>query len=105
MSLLKSPIPVSGAEALSSLASLVVDYTGGDSRLGRRVRLGAAVTLLALALRVIAGGRPKRNAIQRDPRKLGKMVGEVDTEGNFDEYDIVIVGGGMTNQLRRAVYI
>ena len=88
-------IPVSGAEALSSLATLAIDYTGGDSRLGRRVRLGAAVTLLAFALRVIAGARIKRNAIQRDPRKLAKVVGELDTEGSFDEYDIVIVGGGM----------
>lgn len=98
---LKSPIPVSGVEALSSLASLIIDHTGGHSRLGSRVRLGAAVTLLALVLRVIAGGRPKRNAIQRDPRKVGKVVGEVDTDGSFDEYDIVIVGGGMTNHLRQ----
>ncbi|KAI9439766.1 GMC oxidoreductase [Lactarius indigo] len=91
---LKPTIPVSGAETLSSLASLVIDYVGGDSRLGRRVRLGATVTLLALVLRVITGGRPKRNAIQRDPRKIGKVVGEVDAEGHFNEYDIVIVGGG-----------
>jgi hypothetical protein len=62
------------------------------------VRLGAAVTLLALVLRAIASGRPKRNAFQRDPRKIGA---EVVAEGSFDEYDIVIVGGGMTNQLRR----
>ncbi|KAH9052988.1 GMC oxidoreductase [Lactarius deliciosus] len=94
MTSLKLPIPVSGAEALSSLASLVIDYVGGDSHLGRRVRLGAAVTLLALVLRVITSGRPKRSAIQRDPRKIGKVVGEVNTEGDFDEYDIVIVGGG-----------
>lgn len=94
MTSLKLPILVSGAEALSALASLVIDYVGGDSHLGRRVRLGAAVTLLALVLRVITSGRPKRSAIQRDPRKIGKVVGEVDTEGDFDEYDIVIVGGG-----------
>ncbi|KAH8987121.1 GMC oxidoreductase [Lactarius hatsudake] len=93
MTLLKLSIPVSGTEALSSLASLVIDFVGGDSHLSRRVRLGAAVTLLALVLRVISG-HPKRNAIQRDPRKIGKVVGEVDTEGDFDEYDIVIVGGG-----------
>lgn len=92
MTSLKSPIPVSGA--LSSLASLIIDYTGGDSRLGRRVRLGAAVTLLALVLRVITGRSPKRNAVQRDLRKIGKMVGEVGTGGDFAEYDIVIVGGG-----------
>ena len=98
---LNSPIPVSGAEALSSLASLVIAYTGGHSRLGCRVRLGAAVTLLALVLRAITAGRPKRNAIQRDPRKIGKIVGEVDTDGSFDEYDIVIVGGGMTNRFRQ----
>ncbi len=103
MTSLKSPIPVSGAETLSSLASLVIDYVGGDSRLGRRVRFGAAVTLLALVLRLITVGRPKRNAIQRDPRKIGKVVGEVDTGGDFNEYDIVIVGGGMANRLRRVV--
>ncbi|KAH9041610.1 GMC oxidoreductase [Lactarius pseudohatsudake] len=83
MTSLKLPIPVSGAEALSALASLVIDYEGGDS-----------LTLLALVLRVITSGRPKRNEIQRDPRKIGKVVGEVDTEDDFDEYDIVIVGGG-----------
>ncbi|KAN0134588.1 hypothetical protein V8E53_007734 [Lactarius tabidus] len=88
---MSSPIPVSGAEALSSLASLIIDHTGGHSRLGCRVRLGAAVTLLALVLRAIASGRPKRNAFQRDPRKIGA---EVVAEGSFDEYDIVIVGGG-----------
>ena len=99
---LTSPIPVLGAEALSSLASLVIDYTGGHSRLGCRVRLGAAVTLLALVVRLIARGRPKRDAFQRDLRKIGKLVGEADTGGNFDEYDIVILGGGMkTNQFRR----
>ncbi|KAH9030564.1 GMC oxidoreductase [Lactarius hengduanensis] len=91
---LKLPIPVSGAEDLSSLTSLVIDYVGGDSHFAPRVRLGAAVTLLALVLRVITSGRPKRSAIQRDPRKIGKVVGEVDTEDDFDEYDIVIVGGG-----------
>ncbi len=94
MTLLKLPITFSGAEAFSSFASLVIDYTGGDTRLGRRVRLGAAVTLLAFALRAITGGRPKRNAIQRNPRKIGKVAGEVATEDNFNEYDIVIVGGG-----------
>ncbi|KAH8990270.1 GMC oxidoreductase [Lactarius akahatsu] len=94
MTSLKLPIPVSGAEALSSLASFVIDYVGGDSHLSRRVGLGAAVTLLALVLRVITSGRPKRSAIQRDPRKIGKVVGELDTEVDFDEYDIVIVGGG-----------
>lgn len=74
---LKSSIPVSGAEALSSLASLIIDHTGGHSRLGCRVRLGAAVTLLALVLRAIASGRPKRIAFQKDPRKVGKVVAEV----------------------------
>ncbi|KAF8270546.1 alcohol oxidase [Lactarius quietus] len=91
---LNSPIPVSGAEALSSLASLIVDYTGGHSRLGRRVRLGATIALLAVVLRVIGSGRPKRNVFKRDPRKIAKVVGEVDADGSFDEYDIVIVGGG-----------
>ncbi|KAH9055222.1 GMC oxidoreductase [Lactarius vividus] len=88
------PLPVSRAEALSSLASLVIGYVGKDSRLGRRMRLGAAVALLALVLRVITGGRPKRYAIQRNPRKIGNIVGDVVTESDFDEYDIVIVGGG-----------
>lgn len=97
---LKSSIPLSGADFLSSLTRLVIDHTGGHTRIGCRVRLGAAVTLLALVLRVIASGRPKRNAFQRNPRKIGKVVGEVDTEGNFDEYDVVIVGGGMIKQFR-----
>ncbi|KAI0303567.1 GMC oxidoreductase [Multifurca ochricompacta] len=86
-------LPIS-AESLASLTSLVVDYTGGDSRLGRRVRLGAAFTLVALALRIVASGRPKRSAVQRDLRKVGKVVGEAESEDNFDEYDVVIVGGG-----------
>lgn len=90
-----SPILDSGIEAFGFLASQVIQYTGGDTRLGRRVRLGAAVTLLAIAIRVVASGPPKRNGIQKDLRKVGKAVGDVGSGDDFDEYDIVIVGGGM----------
>jgi hypothetical protein len=103
-----SPILTSGSEAMASLASQVIQYTGGDTRLGRRVRFGAAVTFLALALRslVVIGvsGPPcskKRNAIHEDLRKVGKAVvaGDVaeskdDCDGDFDEYDVIVVGGG-----------
>jgi hypothetical protein len=92
---------------MASLASQVIQYTGGDTRLGRRVRLGAAVALLALALRtvVVIGVRgpphtKKRSAIQEDLRKVGKaVVGDnaaTERQGDFDEYDIVVVGGGMS---------
>ncbi|KAH9995649.1 GMC oxidoreductase [Russula compacta] len=90
-----SPIILdSGIEALGFLASRVIQYTGGDTRLGRRVRLGAAVTLLAIAIRVVASGPPKRNGIQKDLRKVGKVVGDVGSGDDFDGYDVVIVGGG-----------
>jgi hypothetical protein len=84
-----------GSDALALVASQVVQYTGGDTRLGRRVRFGAAVALLALVLRVVAGGPPKRTAIQEDLRRVGKVVGDIECENGFDEYDVVIVGGGM----------
>jgi hypothetical protein len=98
---------------MASLASQVIQYTGGSTRLGRRVRLGAAVTLLAFALHtlVIVGvsGPPhskkkkQRNGIQEDLRKVGKavVVGDIVAEskddhvGDFDEYDVVVIGGGM----------
>ena len=92
---------------MTSLASQVIQYTGGDTRLGRRVRLGAAVVLLALALRTVVvvgvSGPPhtkKRSAIQEDLRKVGKAVvggdAAAERQGDFDEYDIVVVGGGMS---------
>ena len=98
---------------MASLASQVVQYTGGDTRLGRRVRIGAAVTLLAITLHTVViigvSGPPsccskekKRSAIQEDLRKVGKAVAgdtAVESEGgrheDFDEYDVVVVGGGM----------
>jgi hypothetical protein len=104
-----SPIIASGSKAMTSLASRVIQYTGGDTRLGRRVRLGAALTLFALALHTVAIGvsgpscsKKKRNAIRDDLQKVGKAVlaGDVVTEsgddrdGDFDEYDVVVVGGG-----------
>ena len=102
----------SGSEAMASLASQIVQYTGGDTRFGRRVRIGAAATLLAIALHtvVIIGvsgsssccKKRKRSAIQENLRNVGKAVaGEaaVESKGDrhedFDEYDVVIVGGGM----------
>jgi hypothetical protein len=93
---------------MASLASQVIQYTGGATRLGRRVRLSAVVALLALALRTVVvvgvSGPPhkkkKRSAIQEDLRKVGKaVVGDdaaTECQGNFDEYDIVVVGGGMS---------
>jgi hypothetical protein len=97
---LKSTVLVSGTEALSSLTHVIVKYTGGDSGLGRRVRLSAAVVLLSLALRIVTSGRPKRNAIQRDPRKVGKVVGGAvnSHQDNFNEYDVIIVGGGIAER-------
>jgi hypothetical protein len=104
-----SPIIASGSEAMTSLASRVIQYTGGDTRLGRRVRFGAALTLFALALHTVVIGvsgppcsKKKRNAIQDDLRKVGKAVfagdvvaeSEDDRDGDFDEYDVVVVGGG-----------
>ena len=98
---------------MASLASQAIRYTGGDTHLGRRVRLGAAVTLLALALHTVVAvgisGSPcskkkkRRDAIQEDLRKVGKAVAaagdivvesEDDLDDDFDEYDIVVVGGG-----------
>ena len=92
---------------MASLASQVIQYTGGATRLGRRVRLSAVVALLALALRtvIVVGVRgpphkKKRSAIQEDLRKVGKaVVGDdaaTECQGDFDEYDIVVVGGGMS---------
>jgi hypothetical protein len=98
MTSITSPALISGTKALSSLAYLVVRYTGGDSSLGRRVRLSAAVALLAIALQTIASGRQKRYAIQKDPRKVGKAIGDsAKSQGrdDLDEYDVVIVGGGI----------
>jgi hypothetical protein len=98
MTSITSPALVPGTKALSSLTHLVLRYTGGDSKLGRRVRLSAAVALLAIAFHTIASGRQKRNAIQKDPRKVGKAVdGSVKSQGrdDLDEYDVVIVGGGI----------
>ena len=108
-------ILASGSEAMASLASQVVQYTGGDTRLGRRVRISAAVTLLAIALHTVViigvSERPsckkkkKRSAIQVDLRKVGKAVvggAAVESKGDrhedFDEYDVVVVGGGMYAQ-------
>ena len=106
-------ILASGSEAVASLASQIVQYTGGDTRFGRRVRIGAAATLLAIALHtvVIVGvsGSPgcckkkkKRGAIQENLRNVGKAVAgdaavesKDDRHEDFDEYDVVIVGGGM----------
>lgn len=97
---------------MTALVSRVVQYTGGDTRLGRRVRAVAAVTLLAVALHTVVvvgasvrGSRccsarktKKRGAIQEDLRKVGKAVAgdttAVESE-DFDDYDVVIVGGGM----------
>lgn len=98
MTSIVSPSLISGTEALSSLAYLVVKYTGGDSNLGRRVRFSAAVAVLAIAFHTAANGRPRRNAIQKDPGKVGKAVeGATKSLGRdgFDEYDVVIVGGGI----------
>jgi len=73
------------------------------------VRLGAALTLFALALHTVVIGvsgppcsKKKRNAIRDDLRKVGKAVfaGDVvaesgdDGDGDFDEYDVVVIGGG-----------
>jgi len=92
---------------MTTLISRVVPYTGGDTRLGRRVRIVATVTLLAIALRtvVVVGVRgsrccskkKKRSAFQEDLRKVGKAVaGDTAVESeDFDDYDVVIVGGGM----------
>jgi hypothetical protein len=110
--LMTSPILASGSKAMTALVSRVVQYTGGDTRLSRRVRIVAAVTLLAIALRtvVVVGVRgsrccskkKKRNAIQEDLRKVGKAVAgdaAVDSENeDYDGYDVVIVGGGMYAQ-------
>jgi hypothetical protein len=98
MTSITSPTLITGTKALSSLAHLVLRYTGGDTRLGRRVRLSAAVALLAVAFHTIASGRQRRNAIQKDPRKVGKAVGgSAKSQGrdDLDEYDVVIVGGGI----------
>jgi len=99
---------------MACLASQFVRYTGGDTRLGRRVRISAAVTLLAIAVHTVViigvSGPPsccskkKRSAIQEDHRKVGKAVagaGDTAVESedgrpeDFDEYDVVVVGGGM----------
>ena len=111
-----SHILASGSQAIACLASQVVRYTGGDTRLGRRVRIGAAVTLLAIAVHTVViigvSGPPscccskkKRSAIQEDHRKVGKAVAgdtaiksEDDRHEDFDEYDFVVVGGGMYAQ-------
>ena len=111
-----SHILSSGSQVIASLASQVVQYTGGDTRLGRRVRIGAAVTLLAITLHTVViigvGGPPgccskkkKRSAIQEDLRKVGKAVAgdtavesEDDRHEDFDVYDVVVVGGGMYAQ-------
>jgi len=89
-----SAVVLSGSESLAFLTSQVAQYIGGDTRLGRRVRVAAAVAMFALALRAIGavGGPPlkRRNGIQGDPGKVGRIV-----EDDFDEDDVVIVGGGI----------
>ncbi|KAH9970137.1 hypothetical protein BGW80DRAFT_1562401, partial [Lactifluus volemus] len=92
---------MTGAEALSSLNSLLVKYTDGDSSLGRSVRFSAVLALIGIASHTVATiGHPKRNGIQKDLRRVGKLVGDgtnnLKSKGqdDFDEYDVVIVGGG-----------
>lgn len=95
---------------MTALVSRVIQYTGGDTRLSRRVRIVAGVTLLAIAFRTVVvvgvkGSRccskkKKRSTIQEDLRKVGKAVaGDAAVESeDFDDYDVVIVGGGMYAQ-------
>jgi hypothetical protein len=100
MTWIVSPSSISGAAALSSLTYLVVKYTDGDSSLGRLVRFSPAVTLLAIAFYTAPSGRPRRNAIQKDPGKVGKAIGGATKSlgrDGFDEYDLVIVGGGTSS--------
>jgi len=57
-----SAVVLSGSESLAFLTSQVAQYIGGDTRLGRRVRVAAAVAMFALALRAIGavGGHLSR---------------------------------------------
>ncbi|KAH9960052.1 hypothetical protein BGW80DRAFT_1256339 [Lactifluus volemus] len=61
--------------------ALLVKYTGRDTDLSRRVLFSATLVLVGIHT-VATIGHPKRNGIQKDPRRVGKL-------GDFD--DVVIV--------------
>ncbi|KAH9970141.1 hypothetical protein BGW80DRAFT_1461587 [Lactifluus volemus] len=65
--------------AKAMTGALLVKYTGRDTDLSRRVLFSATLVLVGIHT-VATIGHPKRNGIQKDPRR-----------GDFD--DVVIVGG------------
>jgi hypothetical protein len=66
--------------AKAMTGALLVKYTGRDTDLSRRVLFSATLVLVGIHT-VATIGHPKRNGIQKDPRRVGKLVG--DTTNNM----------------------
>ena len=54
----------------------------------------AALSALLIVLRHLHGKRSPYSAFVRDPAKAAKRVSSQEDEYDFNEYDVVVVGGG-----------